>query len=171
MHWGSDNYDGMLTYPIHSELVFAQLIPLIFIFSPWNLERIHDMEMQIPKEQDAMTVTEVVRTITESIFSELEGKDLDKKEFTNRSPFIQSLRRNLQQEYLQFLFFMGPSRAARLFYNGDVICVVNLELQALLKKASMLLENGNLKLDAYSHSHLVEMKRLIEKELHGHERK
>ena len=114
------------------------------------LERLHDTELQLPADQDALTTPELLASLSKSIFTELGS--MPAGEYTNRKPAISSLRRNLQRAYLKRLseLAMGRSGAPQ-----DCQTVAFSELSALEGKINELLKN-NSKLDAYSKAHLEE---------------
>ena len=86
------------------------------------------------------------------------------QKFSRRCPFIDSIRRGLQQEYLQLLFFIGTSQVGTMFYSADVCSVVNMQLRSLLEKIDGVL-GQKLQLDKSSIAHLLECKRRIDKAL------
>jgi hypothetical protein len=127
------------------------------LLSPLTLERLHDSELHLPADQDALTTPELLDRLTKAIFSEVDK--MPDGEYTNRKPAISSLRRNLQRVYLKRLaqLAMGNSDAPQ-----DCQTVAYAELTALEGRINTLLKN-NTKLDTYSRAHLEETASRIHK--------
>jgi hypothetical protein len=104
----------------------------------------------------------LVNGLTKSIFSELET--LQGGEYTDRKPAVSSLRRNLQRQYLNRLsnLAMGNTSAP-----ADCQTVAFAELKTLQDRMNKLLAS-NVKLDEYTHDHLVESSARISKVLDAH---
>ncbi len=60
------------------------------------MDRLHDSELNVPADQDALTTAELLDRLTKAIFSEVDK--MPEGEYTNRKPAISSLRRNLQRD-------------------------------------------------------------------------
>jgi hypothetical protein len=171
-HWGIRS-DSRKDYPIHDVILRWQSQVLNHLLSPVTLERIHDTELKVSADADVLTTAELIERLTRSIFSELDSvKD---GEFTNRKPAINSLRRNLQREYLRRLSVLamgnsGSSITLLGFSIGsaaapdDCQTVAFAELAALEARMSQLLKS-NVKLDSYSRAHLMESSSRIAKVL------
>jgi len=148
-HWGSD-MPLRTDFPVHDVIGMWQARILSQLMSPLTLDRLHDTELQLPADQDALTTPELLGTLTKTIFSEIEG--MPEGEYTNRKPAISSLRRNLQRTYLERMssLAMGHSGAPQ-----DCQTVAYAELEALELRINELLKSDR-KLDAYSKAHLQE---------------
>lgn len=73
-HWGSNEFNSWIPVRIHEEILWTQFMPMMFILAPWSLERIHDIELKIDPNKDAVTIPEVFETLTKSVFSEFQTK-------------------------------------------------------------------------------------------------
>ncbi len=157
-HWGSD-MPLRSDFPVHEVISMWQDRILQQVLSPLTLERLHDTELQVPADQDALTTPELLDRLSKAIFSEIDN--MPQGEFTNRKPAISSLRRNLQRNYLKRLseLAMGNSGAPQ-----DCQTVAFSELTALEGRINNVLKN-NTKLDAYSKAHLEESASRIHKVL------
>ena len=155
-HWGTD-LPLRPDYPVHSVIEMWQARILEQLLSPLTLERLHDSELKILADQDALTVPELFGRLTNAIFAEV--NKLPEGEFTNRKPAISSLRRNLQRYYLKRLglIALGTSNAPE-----DCQTVAYAELLALQGRVDAVLKGGA-KLDAYSKAHLEETANRIKK--------
>ncbi len=148
-HWGSD-MPLRTDFPVHEVIGMWQDRILSQLMSPLTLERLHDTELQLPADQDALTTPELMGTLTKTIFSEIEG--MPEGEYTNRKPAISSLRRNLQRTYLERMSSLAMGRSGA---PQDCQTVAYAELEALELRINELLKSDR-KLDAYSKAHLQE---------------
>ncbi len=155
-HWGSQ-VPFRNDYPVHEVIAMWQDRILEQLLSPLTLERLHDSELHLPADQDALTTPELLDRLTKAIFSEVDK--MPDGEYTNRKPAISSLRRNLQRVYLKRLaqLAMGNSDAPQ-----DCQTVAYAELTGLEGRINTLLKN-NTKLDTYSRAHLEETASRIHK--------
>jgi hypothetical protein len=130
--------------------ILAQLL------SPLTLERLHDSELHLPTDQDALTSAELIERLTAAIFAEVDN--LPDGEYTNRKPAISSLRRNLQRKYLKQLAEIALGSGA----PEDCQTIAYAQLSALKGRIDERLAKGQ-KLDAYSRAHLEESSSRIAK--------
>ncbi len=150
------------TWPLHERVLGIQSAALTMLINPTTLGRVYDNESRVPAGEDALTLPEVLSTVEQAIWSELDKKDGGK--FTARQPMISSLRRNLQREYLDRLIDLaGPDglsgAAAKPVANLAVF-----HLRELDKKIKESVENPG-RLDPYTLAHLSEANVRIEKAL------
>lgn len=89
-------------WPIHEQILGLQSSVLTRFLNPATLTHVYDNELRVPADQDYVTLPEVLETIRAGIFEEVD-KWQDRPPFTSRKPFISSLRRNLQREYVDRL--------------------------------------------------------------------
>ncbi|MHC2070921.1 zinc-dependent metalloprotease [Bremerella sp. T1] len=157
-HWGT-SFDVRGDYPIHETISRWQSTILSRMFSSITLERMHDAELKVPADQDAFTTAEMIESLTDAIFSELDS--LEDGEYTVRQPAISSLRRNLQRDYLQRLSTLAMGNS---FAPADCQTIAYAELMDLSNKLEEL-EEEELELDSYTRAHLLETKRRIDKVL------
>jgi hypothetical protein len=148
-HWGSST-PLRTDFPVHEVIGMWQERILDQLLSSLTLERLHDTELQLPADQDALTTPELLNSLTKSVFSEVDN--LPAGEYTNRKPAISSLRRNLQRAYLRRLSLLAMGRAGG---PQDCQTVAYTELASLESKLNDLIKSDK-KLDAYSKAHLEE---------------
>ena len=160
-HWGSRDMRSDPEYPIHDRILQLQLWTLFDFMNPFTLSLIHDAEARLSPDTDALTIPELFNTLTATIFGEIKGKHSGK--FTNRKPFISSVRRNLQHEFVQDLIDLAlednggrSPQAARTqaWYR----------LRLLGADIVTLLDSG-IELDDYTAAHLIETRQRIKKAL------
>lgn len=158
-HWGTNT-------PVRSDLAVHDVIAmwqeriLSQLLSSLTLERIHDSELRVPSDQDALTTAELLERLTKAVFAEADKTAPG--EYTNRKPAISSMRRNLQRVYLKRLgsLALGDSGAPQ-----DCQTIAYAQLGALDGRIAELLKKGDVKLDAYSSAHLNETSARIRKVL------
>ncbi|HJT35018.1 MAG TPA: zinc-dependent metalloprotease [Pirellulales bacterium] len=158
-HWGSDMPDRV-DYAVHEVIGLWQDRILSQLMSPLTLERMHDSELKVPADQDAVTTAELLSRLTSAVYAE--AGQLKPGEYTNRKPAVSSLRRDLQRRYLKRLsnVALGQSGAPE-----DCRTVAAAELAGLESKLKQVLGNGELKLDAYTRAHFEETAALAHKVL------
>lgn len=159
-HWGT-SLTLRPDYPVHNVVDMWQQRMLTILLSSTVLDRIHDTELKIPAEKDALTTAELIERLTEAIFSELATIGGD-REYTNRKPAISSLRRNLQRAYLKRLadLAMGQTPAPE-----DCQTVAYSQLEKLHEKLTSNTNVIDAKLDSYTSAHVKASQKLIDKVL------
>jgi len=174
-HWGVREPDR-LDYPVHDVIAMWQSRVLDQLLSSLTLARLHDAELKVPADQDALTTAELIDTLTKTIFSELDG--LKAGDYTNRRPAVSSLRRNLQRLYLKRLagIAIGPQTSGSslmIMLGGggssssvpeDCQTLAFAQLQDLETRFGKALD-GKVKLDDYTRAHLSESRQRIKRVL------
>jgi len=151
------------TWPVHDRILGVQAAALTMVLNPQTLQRVYDNEFRVPAEDDAITLAEVLDTVSGSIWTEIQSEP--RSSYTNREPMISSLRRNLQREHLERLIDLtmpgGFSAAHKPIGN-----LATMQLRDLHERIGGVLKgNKARKLDAYSRAHLSEAESLIAKAL------
>ena len=72
-HWGSDQFDLFVQYPVHEIIRQIQYQALFTMLNPFTLNRIYGQELQLEGGAKTMTIAELFDTLTGSIWSELDG--------------------------------------------------------------------------------------------------
>lgn len=155
-HWGM-NQPGRLDYPIQETVLQMQSMILNQLLNSQTLTRLSDSEITIAADQDAYTLAEHLSLLTKGIFSELFPEKAE-GEFTNRQPFINSYRRNLQRTTVRDLSLLvsQPSSAPE-----DARTLARMHLTTLEAQVTTLLQSPGLKLDDYSRAHLMSIQAKI----------
>ena len=83
------------------EALTLQASVLTMLMNPGKLRRVYDNEAYTPADQDAVTLPEIMNTIGDAAWSELD-KGVNQK-YTARKPMISALRRALQREHAERL--------------------------------------------------------------------
>ncbi|QEG01616.1 hypothetical protein Mal15_56940 [Stieleria maiorica] len=159
-HFGTS---GEATWPIHDRVLGLQASALTWLMSPTTLRRVYDNELRLPAEDDALTLPELLNSISDAAWKELESECPENR--SNRQPMISSLRRNLQQEHVQRLIDLILEKndgAAAYKPIGDL---ARMQLVDLMKKIDLRIKRCEEKMDAYSRAHLHEVSMRIEQAL------
>ncbi len=161
---GRSDYYADPTWPVHDQIMGVQSSALTLVLNPTTLRRIYDNEFRVPADEDALTLAEVMESVTESIWSELDGTKSGK--YTARQPKISSLRRNLQREHMERLIDLsmpGEYGSTASKAVGNLALLHLRQLRERIKSATN--GSGPSKLDPYSLAHLTEAEIRITKAL------
>lgn len=150
------------TLPIHDQVMGVQASAMTMLLNPQTLQRVYDLELYIPADQDALTLAEVMTTVKKAAWSELDGNASGK--FTERAPMISSFRRNLQREHLERLIDLSMGTSTTNAASMPVKTLAVAQLRELLGKIEGRTKNAS-GVDAYTSAHLGECKTRIEKAL------
>lgn len=156
-HWGTSE-SSRVEYPVHETVLRVQLQLLQQVLRGRTLERILDNEFTTPSDQDAYTLAEHLDAIVNGIFTEWLADPPAEAEYTNRSPFVDSFRRNLQREAIKQLAALVTSG---LGTPEDARTLARLQLSRLQRQATTLLRTPELELDDYSRAHLQDSQERI----------
>ena len=143
------------TWPVHDRIMGLQASTLTMLMNPTTLRRVYDNEFRIPANQDALTLPELLDTLSGVIWSELDQK-LDKKT-TARQPLISSLRRNLQQEHVDRLVTLSlPGNGSGSAFKA-ISLLARQELIELRAKVRVALDKGGNNIDPYTKAHFTKV--------------
>ncbi len=154
------------TWPIHDRIMGIQASTLTMIMNPTTLRRVYDNEFRIPADQEAVTLPELLGTVTSSIWKELETKA--EKPYTARKPMISSLRRNLQREHMERLIDLTLPSSGFTAAQKPISNLAMMELRGMREKIGKALEQSGANADPYTVAHLTEIKDRIGKALDAH---
>jgi hypothetical protein len=173
-HLGSDKwFDGEQTlrmldesdWPVHDRLLSIQAMVITRLMNPTTLGRVYDNELRIPADQDFITLPEVLDTLRNAVWEELD-KWQDGPQYTPRKPYLSSLRRNLQREHLDRLIDLATNSSLTRTANAAFKPITDLSLMQLNElKARIDTIAAKPTLDTYSKSHLQQASTRIAKAL------
>lgn len=167
--WDGGGMSGIFedaTFPVHERILGIQASAMTMVLNPTTLERVYDNEFRIDPGQDMITVPEVMKSVGDAVWTELEKPE--NKTYTPRQPMISSLRRNLQREHLNRLIDLSLPDG---FYGAAAKPVSNLAVQHMRDIRSKIdkivdIKSGNKKgVDDYTYAHLFEAATRIDKAL------
>lgn len=170
-HWGMRE-PSRLDYPVHGQIELMQSRILSQLLATSTMARLHDGELKVAGDADAYTLAEHLRSIVDAIFTEWRA-EAKPGEYSNRKPYISSIRRNLQRTALKRLAGLvnapaGNPLAILLGGGGgalpeDARTLVRMHLTDLDKQITALLGAKDLKLDDYTKAHLLDSQERIRK--------
>ena len=160
VHWGNER---ALTDPVEFRLnegvLEIQKTALDHLFDPDVLARIQDEALQADKDDKPLTLAELFRGLTDSIWKD-PVPDKDGK----KSLASSVLRRNLQREYLKDLMALvvGPSAAP-----ADARSLARAHLKEIAGRIDVVLADKGMSVDETTRAHLDECKERIGKALNA----
>jgi len=157
---------------VHGQIELFQSNILSQLLATSTLARLHDSELKQAVDGDAYTLAEHLKTIVDGVFTEWRAAARP-GEYTNRKPYISSLRRNLQRTTLKRLAALvnspTSSPLAILLGGGssgipeDARTLVRMYLSEMDRQVTALLAAPDVKLDDYSKAHLLDSQERIRK--------
>jgi hypothetical protein len=151
------------TWNVHDSVLGLQAMTLTSMLNPTTLTRVYDNEMRVPADQDAITLVEVLNSLSDAIWTEL-GTFKDGQAFTPRKSFISSTRRNLQREHLDRLIDLtNNTEWARM--SPAYAPLTDLANQHLVSLQTKITAIAAKPLDPYTQAHLQSALRRIKSAL------
>jgi hypothetical protein len=162
-HWGNLNNEDT-AFAVHERVAQIQSFALLYLLNPATLTRIWDNELRTPADEDALTLPELMQTLFDSIYTELDAP-MKGAGFTNRKPMISSLRRSLQSTTTERLIDLALEDRA---LPRPVRTLALGHLWRLHRKLDGLIdEAATVEVDEYTLVHLSDMKERISKTLNS----
>ncbi len=153
------------TWPVHDKIMGIQASTLTMLMNPTTLRRVYDNEFRVPADQDALTLPELLKALSNEIWSEL-GQKLAKKA-TARKPMVSSLRRNLQQEHVDRLITLSlPGNGSGTAYKA-ISLLARQELVETKARVTVAIKAGGDKIDPYTIAHFSKVVDQITKVLNA----
>ncbi len=154
--------DFGIDYPYHRMVAAFQWMQLFERLFPNTLRRIHDAEMKTT-DADKFTVAEYLQRIQNACWSDsVDHNRLTKGKWTDASPFVSSVRRSLQREYLNLMEPLVRTPPGTVL-SPDLHAMVQHSLRRLNVQIGQTLAAGGL--DFASESHMASCKSRIERML------
>nr|WP_242631871.1 zinc-dependent metalloprotease [Rubripirellula amarantea] len=150
-------------WPIHDRILGVQSSALTWLMNPTTLRRVYDNELRLPADQDALTLPELLNTLNDAVWSELDADcPADRND---RKPMISSLRRNLQREHMQRLIDLILETSDRSAAAKPISNLARMQLRSLTKRIEGSIAKCGPKMDSYTIAHLTESQERIERAL------
>jgi len=158
-NWYDEGYATAHSYPIASSVLGIQASAMTGLINPNRLTWIMDNEIRTPEGDDALTVPEVFGAIREMVW------DLPDQSgsYTNRSPLIDQLDRNLQMEHLSRMIDLATGMRWPGASGRTIQSLARQELLTIQKLVDSYVGSPNL--DDYSSAHLNDIKERITRAL------
>jgi hypothetical protein len=147
-------------WPVHDRIMGIQSMVLTRLLNPGSLGHVYDNEFLTPPSEDMITLPEVLTTVENEVWSELESSGGN---YTDRQPMISSLRRNLQREYVERLIDLSMPENWRQAAHKPIANLALMHLRDLSVRIGKTSAVAGL--DAYTRAHLTETKLRIDKAL------
>jgi hypothetical protein len=173
MHWGNEQiFFSGVEYPVHDRVLGIQRVALSHLYDPAVLKRIQNNSLKADKGDEPVTIAEVFRVATDSVWSDLKAEKGDPaKKLTGTV-----VRRNLQREHLRNLFALSngtsTSRGRGMFFGSrsssappDARSLARMHLRDLQRKIEQTLKTQQNNLDDTYRAHLEECQERIAKVL------
>jgi hypothetical protein len=164
--WDNGGMDDIFedpTWPVHDRIMGIQASAMTRVMNPTTLNRVLDNEFRVPSDEDALTVAEVIFTVSDAVWSEIEQSPANG--YTVRAPMVSSLRRNLQREHLDRLIDLSLPNPGFGAASKPVSNLCTFKLRELSEQIGRVLDRGGAKIDPYTVAHLSEAKVRIDKAL------
>lgn len=158
-HWGSDDFDFIVDFNIHDFIAGSQFRCLVMLMNPFTVRRIHDNQVRFGPEGDVYTLAEHINKLNNAVWAELDDVD---RPGTDREPFINSFRRNLQRSYLNLLLDMVLTKPGTTA-PADASAIARHTVTRLSRKIARVLKLAEP--DVTSRAHLLDVKKRIDKAL------
>lgn len=163
-HWGA-RVPSRSDFPIHDVVLQMQSNILDQLLASTTQQRILDGEVKVAPNEDAYTLAEHYTALMNGIFGELLAEP-GAGEFTPRTPFLPSYRRNLQRAAALHLIRVVTQDGS----DGnpeDARVLTRMHLTRLLEAIAKHTAKAELKLDDYSRAHLIDTSERIRHALEG----
>jgi predicted Zn-dependent protease len=158
--------DIRLDFPIHDWIGMMQWWTLADIASPPVLQRIYDAELKSDAD-NKYTAAEHIRKLRDTIWAQL--RRLPKGAYTDAQPYISSIDRNLQRQYLDLMIAYARQRPGSVT-SPDLSSMIRQSLRELSSKIGRALrpkteEDERVRLDFASRAHLTDCKSRVDRVL------
>jgi hypothetical protein len=154
------------TWPVHDQIMGLQAYTLTMLMKPDTLQRIYDNELITTAQTDVVTLPELLETIKQAVWTELDQPAGAKHDA--RNPMISSLRRNLQREHLERLIDLTRSDILGSAVYKPICTLVVEQLRQLKAKIDPVLDTYKDSFDPYTLAHLKDASVQIQKALDAH---
>ncbi len=160
--WDDDSAGQESTWPVHDNILGLQASALTYVLNPATLARVYDNEFRVPAGEDALTLPEVIETVSKVVWESIDKAE-DGKQYTARQPLVSSFQRNLQREYIDRLMALANGSTSGSPAQKPVSDLACLQLEQLRVRLDALKDNPVL--DPYTKAHLAESSKRIAKAL------
>jgi hypothetical protein len=154
---GYANFGVDPSYNIHDTIGAVQAIAMTSLLNPTTLRRVYDNEYRTSGSEDTLTLAEVIDTITDATWVELDDP--------NAAKSISSFRRNLQKEYVDRMVFFSSSNSGSSPTARTIETLSTQTLRELDKSISDAVKQNGKSMDAYTRAHLTDIQDRIARAL------
>lgn len=149
-------------WPIHDRILAIQTMALTNLLNPGTLARVYDNELMTPATADALTIPELLTIVRSAVWTEVENRP--DGQFSDRSPMISSLRRNLQRQWTDRMIdlMLAPDSSGATGTASATLARAQLQHLAGQLQTQIDLSNN---IDTYTAAHLSETLERVRKSL------
>jgi hypothetical protein len=163
-HWGTDwSVMGSVEYPLHDRILGIQRVALGHLFDGSVLSRIQNNALKVDKGEQPLTIAEVFRCVTDSVWSNC-AATADGKEGKRRLS-SSAIRRNLQRAHLQDLSSLVLGRHGRT--PADARSLARMHLREIDRRVGAVLADKQVTVEDTTRAHLEECRERIAKLLNA----
>jgi hypothetical protein len=175
-HWGSPfYYFDSVDYPVYDRILSIQRLVLNHCLDASVLHRLQNQKL-LADDAEPLQMAEVFRTLTDSIWAEMDQESSD----DGKAFEISLIRRNLQREHLRKLstIVVGQSRnslydlysyisfsSSSYSYPADARSLARMHLKEINEKVAAAMDDPDRKIDDATRAHLAEAHEQIAKVL------
>ncbi|MEM8943814.1 MAG: zinc-dependent metalloprotease [Planctomycetota bacterium] len=178
-HWGSRMSFGNGGVNVHDRVLRLQQIVLRHCFDASMLKRLQHQQLMIDQAEgdedpsnEPLTIGELFRTLTDSIWSELRAengelecsvirRNLQRDHLSRLNKLVLGNRRSSYGDMFGFILFAGGSSS----YPADARSLARMHLLEIAERIEGVLEKENAEIEDATRAHLAESLDLIEKVL------
>ncbi len=161
---GAMAMDGDASLELHDLVSGVQAAAMTMVMNPTTLRRLYDNEFRTNGDADAITLAEVLATLTTAVWTEVD-RGTGSGSFTANKPMISSFRRNLQREHIERLISLTMVRDASGPAVRTISALSSQTLRDLEAKITKLIDGSSSRLDPYTLSHLADCQARIKRAL------
>ena len=158
-HWGNEGVAfSNVEFPLHERILAIQRVVLRHMYNPAVLARIQNNTFKADKDEQPLTVAEVFRTLTDSIWKDYQTSAT--KPDAKQYPPGSLLRRNLQREHLSDLSNLVLGRRYGSV-PADARSLARLHLRDIQRRIDTALKQNANGVDETTRAHLEECQERI----------
>ncbi len=154
-NWYDEGYTTPHAWPVAQSVLGVQASAMTGLINPQRLSWVMDNELRTPAGEDALTVPEIFRTVREKVWA----MPAPRGSYTERSPRIGQLERNLQMEHLSRMISLATGMRWPGASGRTIQALARQELRAI---QDLIGEPAG---DAYSVAHLHDARERIRRAL------
>lgn len=147
-NWYDEGYGTAHAWPVAQSVLGVQASALTGLINPQRLSWVMDNELRTPEGEDALTVPEILTAVRERVWALPDPGST----YTNRSPLIGQLERNLQMEHLTRMINLATGMRWPGASGRTIQALARQELVTL--QARVLIYSKARGVDDYSAAHL-----------------
>jgi hypothetical protein len=147
-NWYNEGYGTAHAWPVAQSVLGIQASAMTGLVNPQRLSWVMDNELRTPAGEDALTVPEIFKAVREKVWDLPDPAGT----YTNRTPLVGQLERNLQMEHLTRMISLATGMRWPGASGRTIQALARQELADL--QAKVLIYSKASGIDDYSSAHL-----------------